>query len=142
MARLSNDEDKRKMNRVLSILGISLLLLGCASDGEGYMQKNELLTQIKEGKSPVVVDVRSTSEYQSGHVPGAIHVPFWTAFTTDLMDGYEKKDSVILYCEHGPRAGIAKFALSLSGFKNISYLDGHMTAWRAAGLPVEINQDK
>lgn len=130
------------MNRVLSILGMSLLLLSCASDGEGVMQKNELLAQIKEGKSPIVVDVRSTSEYQSGHVPGAMHVPFWTAFTTDQMDEYEKKAPVILYCEHGPRAGIAKLALSISGFENISYLDGHMTAWRKAGLPIEASQNK
>ncbi|MCK5829127.1 MAG: rhodanese-like domain-containing protein [Methylococcales bacterium] len=130
------------MNRILSILGISLLLLSCASDGEEYMQKNELLAQIKDGKTPIIVDVRSTSEYQSGHVPGAIHVPFWTAFTTDQMDEYEKKESVVLYCEHGPRAGIAKLALSMSGFKNISYLEGHMTAWRAAGLPIEARNKK
>jgi rhodanese-related sulfurtransferase len=47
-----------------------------------------------------------------------------------------------MYCEHGPRAGIAKLALSLSGFENISYLDGHMTAWRKSGLPIETDQKK
>ncbi len=130
------------MNKILSIVSISLLLLGCASDGEGYMQKKELMAQIKSGQAPVIIDVRSTSEYQAGHVPGAIHVPFWTAFTTDKIDNYEKKELVVLYCEHGPRAGIAKLALRLSGFKNVSYLDGHMTAWRKSDLPVEANQNK
>jgi rhodanese-related sulfurtransferase len=43
----------------------------------------------------------------------------------------------VLYCAHGPRAGIAKFALKLSGFDNIVYLEGHMSAWKAAKLPVE-----
>ncbi|MFW5444056.1 MAG: rhodanese-like domain-containing protein, partial [Methylococcaceae bacterium] len=85
----------------------------------------------------IIIDVRSSSEYQTSHVPGALHIPFWTAFTTDKLDSLKKTDPVILYCEHGPRAGIAKLAISLSGFENISYLAGHMTAWKKAGLPVE-----
>jgi rhodanese-related sulfurtransferase len=130
------------MNKILSIVPLCLLLLGCASDGEGYMQKNELLTQINTGQAPIIVDVRSTSEYETGHVPGAIHLPFWTAFTSGIMDGYDKQKAVVLYCEHGPRAGVAKLALSLSGFENISYLTGHMTSWRSAGLPIKVSQDK
>lgn len=124
------------MNKV-SLLIINLLIIGCASTGEGYMQQDELLAQIKTAKAPVIVDVRSESEYQSGHVPGAIHIPFWAAFTTDKMEEYNKNEAVILYCAHGPRAGIAKLAFSLSGFENISYLAGHMTAWNKAGLAVE-----
>lgn len=101
------------------------------------MQQDELLTQIQKGQAPIIIDVRSSSEYQTSHVPGALHIPFWTAFTTDKLDSLKKTDPVILYCEHGPRAGIAKLAISLSGFENISYLAGHMTAWKKAGLPVE-----
>lgn len=101
------------------------------------MQQQELLQLINTGQSPVIVDVRSQSEYQAGHVPGAIHVPFWNAFTTDSLDELEKSRSLVLYCEHGPRAGIAKLAFSLSGFDDISYLAGHMSAWRKAALPME-----
>ena len=106
----------------------------------GYMQKDDLLTQIEQGKKPIIIDVRSSMEYDSGHVPSAIHLPFWTAFTSDLMDAYDKDTPVVLYCEHGPRAGIAKLALSLSGFQTIRYLDGHMTAWRQLGLPIEVSK--
>lgn len=102
------------------------------------MQQDELLAQIKKAPATIIiVDVRSTYEYQSGHVPGAIHIPFWTAFTTDKLDAYEKNSEVVLYCAHGPRAGVAKLALSLSGFEKINYLAGHMSAWNNAGLPVE-----
>jgi len=125
------------MNRLLTIVSFSLFLPGCSTTGEGYMQQDDLLAQIEKGQAPVIVDVRSTYEYKSSHVPGALHIPFWTAFTTNKMDGYEKNKEVVLYCEHGPRAGVAKLALSLSGFKKISYLAGHMTAWKKAGLPVE-----
>lgn len=102
------------------------------------MQQNKLLALIEKNQSPIIVDVRSSAEYRAGHVPGAIHIPFWTAFTTDKMDSYEKNKEVVMYCAHGPRAGIAKFALFLAGYDKISYLAGHMTAWKKAGLPVDI----
>ncbi len=126
-----------KISGIIIVSIFSLLLSGCASTGEGYMQQNELLEQINKAQAPVIIDVRSTNEYQSGHVPGAIHIPFWTAFTTDKLERYQKSDTVVLYCEHGPRAGIAKLALKLSGFEKVSYLAGHMTAWKKAGLPMQ-----
>lgn len=104
------------------------------------MQQQELMAQIKQGKAPVIVDVRSDSEYQAGHLPGAIHIPFWTAFTTDKMDAYKKEDAVVLYCAHGPRVGVAKLAFYLAGFNNLNYLSGHMTAWKKADLPLEFPQ--
>ena len=36
-----------------------------------------------------------------------------------------------------PRAGIGKAALSLEGFTQIRYLQGHMSGWYKAELPVE-----
>ncbi len=114
-----------------------LFLVSCSTSGEGYMQPQELSTLIEKGKAPIIVDVRSNAEYQSGHVPGAIHVPFWTAFTTDKMEGYKKDDEVVMYCAHGPRAGVAKLAFRLAGFKKLSYLAGHMTGWAKAGLPID-----
>ncbi len=130
------------MNRSLSIIILSLFLFSCSTTGEGYMQQEQLLAKIKKGQPPVIIDVRSDSEYKSSHVPGAIHIPFWTAFTTDKLDSYDKTESIVLYCEHGPRAGISKLAMRIAGFENISYLAGHMTAWKKAGLPVERDKEE
>lgn len=125
------------MNKLILLITLHLFLSGCSTTGEGYMQKNELLTRINQGKAPIIVDVRSTAEYESGHVPGAIHVPFWSAFTTDKMSQYDKNDEVVMYCAHGPRAGIAKLALYFAGFNKLNYLSGHMTGWIKAELPME-----
>ena len=125
------------MNKIILHVFFFIFVSACSNSGEGYMQQNELQRLIEKKQSPIIVDVRSSFEYKAGHVPGAIHVPFWSAFSTDKMNGYDKDNTVVLYCEHGPRAGIAKFALFLSGFKNINYLAGHMTAWKKANLPVE-----
>ncbi len=122
---------------IITIL-MSLCLIACSTTGEGTVQQNELLEQIKKGQAPIVIDVRSVGEYQSGHVPGAINIPFWSAFSTDKLDTASKNKTLVLYCEHGPRAGIAKLALKISGFEKISYLAGHMTAWKKAGLQMEV----
>jgi len=120
------------------LLGLmSLYLLGCSSTGDGYMQQAALLASMKQNNAPIIIDVRSDAEFQSSHVPNAIHVPFWSAFSNDKLDSLGKNKTVVLYCAHGPRAGVAKFALSLAGFDDIRYLAGHMTAWTEANLPVE-----
>ncbi|MDC9729354.1 MAG: rhodanese-like domain-containing protein [Methyloprofundus sp.] len=80
--------------------------------------------------------MRSTAEYEAGHVPGAIHIPFWSAFTSDKLVAVDKDSSIIIYCAHGPRAGIAKLAFSWDGFNDLQYLRGHMTAWNDMGLPI------
>ena len=101
------------------------------------MTSNELLQQIKSGQPPIILDVRSAWEYEKGHVPGAIHLPFYSAYFRRNEINADHDRPVVVYCEHGPRAGIAAFALRLSGFKRVVYLQGHMSRWRARGLPLD-----
>ena len=123
----------------LNLCGVFLILslAGCASNSQTHISQQDLLQKIESHQAPTIIDVRSESEYQSGHVPGAIHIPFWAAFSrADELPPPAVKP-LVLYCEHGPRAGIAKLAFSLGGYKNILYLEGHMSAWKRAELPVE-----
>ncbi|MBE0470046.1 MAG: rhodanese-like domain-containing protein [Methyloprofundus sp.] len=119
------------------IIIFSLFVQACSTSGASHIQQAELLALLQADNTPAIIDVRSSMEYNSGHIPGAQHIPFWQSFTSDALDTYDKQDELIVYCEHGPRAGIAKFAYFLAGFKNIRYLEGHMTAWRSAGLPIQ-----
>lgn len=94
------------------------------------MTQDELITSIEKNTAPVIVDVRSQSEYESGHVPGALHLPFYAMWSRHSEIKSKTNDPIVLYCEHGPRAGIAKFALWTLGYKNLVYLDGHMSGWK------------
>lgn len=117
---------------------LTFLLQACSTSSETHIKPAELLALLQsEQAPPLIVDVRSRSEYNAGHIPHAQHIPFWQSFTTDALDNAEKQSDVLLYCEHGPRAGIAKFAYYMAGFKKIRYVEGHMTSWRKAGLPME-----
>ena len=117
---------------------IAFLMQACSTSNETHIKQTELLSLLQADQAqPIIIDVRSSMEFNAGHIPQAQHIPFWQSFTTDALDKTEKKEDVFLYCEHGPRAGIAKFAYFMAGFKHIRYVEGHMTAWRKAGLPME-----
>lgn len=92
---------------------------------------------LSDNKAPIIIDVRSQGEYDAGHVPGALHIPFWSAYKPQRLTGVDPNELLVVYCQHGPRAGIAKLALSLTGFENIVYLQGHMRAWQQANLPTQ-----
>ena len=48
-----------------------------------------------------------------------------------------KISELVITCEHGPRALMAKRLLAIYGYRNATLLDGHMLGWRKAGLPLE-----
>ena len=101
---------------------------------------SELLARIERGDAPTILDVRSALEYRHGHVPGAVHVPFWT-IGAHLDDIHAKpQDELVVYCGHGPRAWRAGNVLKRRGFTNVVYLQGHMHGWRQAGLREDTNQ--
>jgi len=101
------------------------------------MEQQELVKRIKAGKPPTVVDVRSGMEFNSGHIPGAIHLPSWKILLRLGAIPADKQTELVVTCEHGPRAQLAMGLLHTIGYKNVVLLTGHMSKWRQAGLPVQ-----
>ncbi len=101
------------------------------------IEPNALMQQIAAGLAPAIVDVRSAREYRDGHVPGAMHLPFWQVGRQWQKLASVRELPVVVYCGHGPRAYIAGAALRRRGFRNVVYLAGHMKKWREMNLPLE-----
>jgi rhodanese-related sulfurtransferase len=101
------------------------------------IEPRKLLAEIEGGAAPLIIDVRSRAEYESGHVPGALHVPFWLVRSTAHGLALKPETPVVVYCGHGPRAYLAGAALRRLGFHAITYLSGHMARWTREGLPTE-----
>jgi rhodanese-related sulfurtransferase len=99
------------------------------------MKASELLRRIQSNAAPVVVDVRFKSEFDAGHVPGAINTPFFAPETAKLPR--DRGAELVIYCGHGQRAWIAQQLLALRGYRNSSLLEGHAKRWKEAGLPLE-----
>lgn len=118
------------------IAALAMLSLGACGGGPGTrVSADDLLASIDSGHAPTVIDVRSDAEYEAGHLPGAVHVPFYAIWSRDSELPASRSEPVVVYCERGPRAAIARFGLQSLGFERVKDLDGHMAAWRAAGHP-------
>ena len=102
------------------------------------MSPDELARKIASGTAPVIVDVRSKREFDAGHVPGALHLPFWQVGRRSETLASMRDQPIVLYCGHGPRAYMAGAALRRRGFTNITYLAGHMKKWKQMKLPLTI----
>jgi len=111
-----------------------LQLAGCA----GSIDRTTLAARLAGPEDrPVLVDVRTTSEYRAGHLPGAVNLPVQTLpFNLASVPVADRDEPVVVYCAHGPRAGLAGFFLRLGGFSQVRHLQGDFNGWRQAGLPV------
>jgi rhodanese-related sulfurtransferase len=116
-------------------------VLGCAIGSEPSISAADLAARIDAGTAPVIVDVRSESEYAESHVPGAVHIPFLDADERAGELGVESDETVVVYCAHGPRAAWARRSFASAGLERVVYLEGHMSGWLDQGLPVERGPD-
>jgi len=101
------------------------------------MQASELLKRIESNTAPVVVDTRSEFEFKRGHIPGAINAPVRKILLNRATLPQDKQREMVVHCEHGQRAALARFLLGLYGYRNTTALEGNLEDWKKAGLPVE-----
>jgi rhodanese-related sulfurtransferase len=84
----------------------------------------------------MVLDVRERDAFESGHIPGAKHLP---RGQLELRVNDELKDPtqrILVCCEFGRISTLAAATLRTMGFQGAVALDGGMKAWRAAGHPL------
>ncbi len=83
----------------------------------------------------VLLDVREDDEWAAGHAPRALHVPLRDISKGELPPGVEPGDVVVTVCRSGMRSAKAAKRLRSAGV-DVHNLDGGMSAWARAGLPV------
>lgn len=80
-----------------------------------------------------VVDVRSQSEWNGGHIPEARHL--FLGKLPETLQQLSHDKPVVTQCQSGMRSAIAASVLTNAGFQVIN-LSGGFAAWQDAGLPV------
>ena len=97
---------------------------------------DDLLGHLNSAQPPVLLDVRTATEFANGHIAGAINIPHehLSARAAEL-EAHRERD-IIIYCRSGVRAGHAARTLQKSGFVRLALLGGHMQSWQATGHPV------
>ena len=95
----------------------------------------------KSDHKPVLLDVRTQSEYNDGHIQNAINIPHDQILKEPQLVSAYKDSQVVVFCRSGVRAGKVIEMLEGLGFKEIIDIDGDMLAWNEAGHSVEINNE-
>jgi rhodanese-related sulfurtransferase len=84
-------------------------------------------------RSAVAVDVREHSEWNTGHIRGAIHIPL--AQLSDRLAQLPSGKTIVTVCQSGHRSAAAARMLTGAGH-DVLNLRGGLSAWVRAGLPL------
>ena len=86
----------------------------------------------------VLLDVRTQSEYNDGHIKNAINISHDHILEKPELVSEFKDSQIVVFCRSGVRAGKVIQMLESLGFQDIIDIDGDMLAWSKAGYSVEI----
>jgi rhodanese-related sulfurtransferase len=107
--------------------------LEAAVPGLGAVSVSELVLEL-QNKDFVLINV---------HVPYAGEIPQTDADISyqdvpaiEAFLGANLDTKVVVYCMSNYMSGIAGNALVKDGYSSVRYLDGGLSAWKAAGQPV------
>ncbi|MCB1871655.1 MAG: metalloregulator ArsR/SmtB family transcription factor [Gammaproteobacteria bacterium] len=152
---VANRKQGQKVYYRLSGLDVSALLASLRKVAECHLADVDRLVDdylnIKDSLEPVpagellkrasaglvtVLDVRPAEEYMSGHLPGAINIPF--AELKKRLHEVERDKEIVAYCR-GPHCVFAFDAVVKLREVGISArrLEGGLPEWKLEGLPVE-----
>ena len=93
-------------------------------------------TRLQNNEDAIFVDVREDSEFKTGHILGARHMPIGN-FDKRITELEKSKGKpLIVYCANGSRAIKAAGKLRKSEFESVYTLAGGMGGWEKASMPV------
>jgi hydroxyacylglutathione hydrolase len=93
----------------------------------------ELADRLKSDDAPFVLDVRTETEWNGGHIDGAMHIH--GGILKDHLGEVPKGRPIAVVCGTGYRGAIAASFLKSHGYERVANVLGGMTAWKASDLP-------
>jgi len=108
-------------------IAVSLFAAGAPAAAEAAAAIDGATAKALAAGGARVVDVRTPEEFASGHVPGAINIPY-DQIARRASEIGPPSTQVLLYCRTGRRSGIAADALDRAGYKKV-FDFRTVTAW-------------
>jgi rhodanese-related sulfurtransferase len=95
----------------------------------------ELKQRLDGPNPPVLIDVREESEFEAGHVPGAVHLSKGI-IERDVESRFpDMSTELYLLCGGGFRSALAADNLQKMGYTRVVSVDGGWRGWTQAGYP-------
>ena len=119
------------MKRMLGLLTTLCALVGCQPDGAMYQSVDvATFAEIIQDSNVVLLDVRTQSEYEAGHIPNAILIDVTQAdFLPKCKQQLPLDKTIALYCRSGNRSKKAAQILSQEKYKVVELNTG-FNSWK------------
>ena len=96
----------------------------------------ELGRRMDDDPELVVLDVRDRDEFEAGHIPGSMHIPYGEL--AGRLDEVPPDRPIATVCSGGKRSGLAASILQRKGMGPLIHVaHGGVSTWRRLGRPVE-----
>ncbi|MFK7952490.1 MAG: rhodanese-like domain-containing protein [Ekhidna sp.] len=84
-----------------------------------------------------IVDIRTSEEYEDGHIPNVPNIVYGSAEFTSLFEKKNKNASIIIHCASGGRSSRAAKQLIEMGFTKVHDYSGGFSDWKNRGEKIE-----
>ena len=128
-------------NPMLSVafvgLTLAIIVTEVARLFQGYrgLSPSELIALINV-EHAVVVDVSSAMDFEKGHIAGSRSLPVQSIDPQQSYWTSKKASPVALVCRNGNASAAVAKRLVKAGFQRVYCLDGGISAWQLAELPL------
>jgi rhodanese-related sulfurtransferase len=129
-----------KCKLCISLLALTFFLASCAQQNSNLKTINAQAFKVAiEKNNAQILDVRTASEYQDGHIKNALQANWNDNAEFESRTAHlDKAVPVYVYCLAGGRSAAAGTYLAEKGF-NVINLEGGMSNWKMNNLEVEGN---
>ena len=122
---------KRFLAFILAALGLNI---ACSQNFENTDVKG--FAELIDSADVVILDVRTTDEFNEGHIKGAILIDQNKSDFLELVKQLLPKEKTIaIYCRSGRRSANAAERLVKEGYKPVN-LKGGILEWKKENMPV------
>ena len=101
--------------------------VGCSDGGSATYEQisgAEAKALMDSESGYVIIDARTQSEYDEGHIPGAILIPEYEIADRAEKELPDKDQLILVYCRSGRRSKIAAEELVKLGYTNVKEFGG------------------
>lgn len=91
----------------------------------GEISKDEAFLLLGREPEPVLIDVRTRREFESGHIKRAENIPLMELLKNPYGASTCLNDGILVCCEEGMQSRIAAQCLLEAGYRNVQYF-----AWK------------
>ena len=120
---------KRNKRFLLTLLTLALPFgcFGCSDGGSATYEQisgAEAKALMDSESGYIIIDARTQSEYDEGHILGAILIPEYEIADRAEKELHDKNQLILVYCRSGRRSKIAAEELVKLGYTNVKEFGG------------------